>query len=153
MIVRKVDGQWAIWNGVNEPFKQVSTTATLSYGDGRQESIEVPPYEIDVVLSASAVAALFQPEKLASFGLARVVPFTVPDGKRRVGERRFEETETPGWVAEMFDVEDMPPPAPEPTREQKIAQLAGDYGLTVKDLREALADDAALAADDTVRAR
>jgi len=123
-IVRKIDGVWILWTGVNEPFSQTVTTATLNYADGRQEPVEVPPYEIEVLLSAVRVDEMFPPEKLALFDLARVVPFVVPEGKRRVGERRFEETGTPGLVAEMFDVEDLPPAPPEPTPAERADRLA-----------------------------
>jgi len=100
----------------------------------------VAPYEIEVTLSAAAVMA-WLPSELAPFGLAIALPFQAPEGMRRVGERRFEETRTPGEVQEVFDVEELPPPPPEPTPVEKVERLAADYGLTIDDLKRVVAGD------------
>lgn len=136
MIVRKIDGAWVEWRGVNETFAETVDTATLSYADGRQESVKVDPYTIEVRLSDRAIEG-WPEERLRAFGLARPVPFTLPEGRRRIGTRWFEEIA--GAVHEMFETEALPPPAPEPTRAEKIARMAGDYGLTVEDLKAEIA--------------
>lgn len=138
MIVRKIDGTWMLWTGVNQVFTRIDTAATLTRSNGQVETVEVEPYEVEVRISAS-VAEGWSDEQLAVYGLKRPVPFTAPEGKQKVGARWFEEID--GVVYEMFDVEDLPPPPPPPTAREKVGAMLSPHGLSIDELRQVLADE------------
>ncbi len=139
MLVRKNDkSEWHAWNGINEPFQQMVAVCDIYYRDGRIERDRpCEPYPVEVSLSASPALDLWTDAELAAFSLARAVPFTVPEGKVAVGEARY--VEKRGKVYEQFDIEDAPPPPPVPSKEERLAALLGESGLTLDDLRQALA--------------
>jgi len=135
-LVRKIDGVWQVWNGVNEPMARTTDKAMVHYADGRAEEVTVTPYETKELLTASAVenlvaSGLWQAEDIAPFGLYVARPFEVPEGKQRVGVLRIVEID--GEPAEDYDVEDIPPP-PVLTPAEKLAQA----NLSVAELRELL---------------
>jgi hypothetical protein len=139
IIVRKIDGNWQRWSGVNEPMRRIVSVANLQYADGRVEEVPVAPYEAEALLSADRVAQLLAEgvwgeDDLAPFGLKVAAPFAAPEGKRAIGEARYEE-QGDGSVAEIFDVEDIPPPPPPPTVEERLAAS----GLTLDEIAAALA--------------
>lgn len=74
---------------------------------------------------------------LAVHGLRAAEPFAVPEGKIAVGEPRYVEKD--GKVSEERDIEDAPPPPPEPTKAERLAAMLGEHGLSLVDLKEALA--------------
>lgn len=69
---------------------------------------------------------------LDKYGLKVAAPFVAPEGKQSVGKPRYVEKD--GVVSEVFDVEDRPPPAAEPTRAERFDALAASTGLSPDDL-------------------
>ena len=138
MYVRKNDkGEWARWNGVNKPFQKMIAACDIHYHDGRIERDRAcEPYPVEVQLSANEALGLWSDEELAQVGLACAAPFIVPEGKVAVGEARY--VEKKGKIHEEFALEAPPPPPPEPTKDEKIAALLGERGLSLADLKEAL---------------
>lgn len=135
-LVRKIDGAWQVFDGVNEPMARKTDKAMIHYADGRAEEVTVEPYETKELLTASVVesfiaSGLWQAADIEPFGLKIAAPFVVPEGKRRAGPLRI--VEIGGEPAEDYDVEDIPP-EPVPTAAEKLAQS----GLTVAELRELL---------------
>jgi hypothetical protein len=135
-LVRKIDGAWQVFEGVNEPMARMTDKATIHYADGRAEEVTVAPYETKELLTASAVegllaSGLWQPADIAPFGLHVAAPFALPEGKRTIGALRIVEID--GVPAEDYDLEDIPPP-PVLTAAEKLALS----GLSVDELREIL---------------
>lgn len=135
-LVRKIDGAWQVFDGVNEPMARMTDKATIHYADGRSEEVTVAPYETKDLLTASAVenliaSVIWQAADIAPFGLHVAAPFAVPEGKRTVGALRIVEVD--GEPAEDYDLEDIPPP-PVLTPAEKLAQA----NLSVAELRELL---------------
>lgn len=96
---------------------------TLRYADGRREEqdVLVEPYEADVKLGdVDALTA----DDMAAMDLAEAVEFEVPDGKVIAGPERFELVD--GAWHQVFDIQDVPPPAPDPTPEEKIGLTEGE---------------------------
>lgn len=80
------------------------------------------PYEIEERAPTSIGAAFWKnhtDEELADRKLYRVQPFAIPDGKQKVGVATYRRVN--GKIVEEYDVEDIPPPAPDPTPEEKLA--------------------------------
>lgn len=101
-------------------------------GSEHQEDRACEPYTAVEKVPATAGDAFWKNHsdaELANRSLYRVEPFTVPEAKRRVGAQRFERDAATGVVRQVFDVEDIPPPLPEPTPEEKLVQA----GLTLAD--------------------
>lgn len=93
------------WRG--EPLEVTVNDATVTYEDGRVSTIKVAPYAVTRRLPPN-VETMWTREELLAYGLLRVVPATLPDGKRFVGEARYVRD---GDVArEAREVEDLPPP-------------------------------------------
>ena len=137
ILVRKVDGVWQSWNGVNEKMPRTFTTYNAVYADGRQVEVACDPYQADVVMSASAVSALLSAgtwtqNDLDPFGLKVAVPFVVPDGKQISGSLVIVDVD--GVPHEDYPVEDIPPPPPPPTAAEKLEAA----GLTVDELKQLL---------------
>lgn len=120
-----------------EPWRREAVPA-MSTVAHRQDGIEikVPPYEHEVHLPPD-VEDKWSDEELAACDLARPVPFVVPEGKQRVGARQFAKVK--GVVHEVYGLEDVPPVSPPPTKAERIQRLLDDYGLTLADLKEAVA--------------
>lgn len=138
-LVRKIDGGWQPVRGV-VTLERLISTRTVHYADGRNEEEACEPYPVPFQLDLGKVERLVHDgtwgeEELAAYGLARPAPFSVPEGKQRVGEPSFVEID--GAVAEVYAVEDLPPPPPPPTPAEKLASA----GLTVEDLRALLTDE------------
>src|SRR5690606_31122962 len=74
MIVRKIDGVWQEWCGVNELLTKMVATRNVIYADGRTEEEACEPYPVEVYVSAANLGPWSDAE-LAVFGLARPVPF------------------------------------------------------------------------------
>lgn len=90
----------------SEPLQTRIDTATVTYEDGRAETIKVEPYVVTRKLPSN-VETMWTREELLAYGLLRVVPATLPDGKQFVGEVRYVRD---GDVArEVREVEDLPP--------------------------------------------
>lgn len=70
----------------------------------------------------------------AKYKLVEFVRAVAPAGKRAVqGTRAY--VLDGDVVRETSEFEDIPPPPPAPTRAEKLAMLASDYGLTLDDLK------------------
>ena len=73
------------------------------------------------------------------FALVKVRAAPKPKkGKRHVGAARY--AYDGKQVVEEIDVEDEPPPAPEPSREEKFNRMLRVHGLTADDVRSILAE-------------
>lgn len=70
--------------------------------------------------------------ELQPYGLRLAGYQGLPQGKQRVGAPRY--VERGGEVIEEWDLEDIPPPPPEPTPAERLASL----GFTVDDLKALL---------------
>lgn len=136
-LVRKIDGAWQAVRGVVTLDRLVSTRI-VNYADGRSEQEDCEPYPVPFQLDMGKVERLvrdgvWSADELAAYGLALALPFTVPEGKQRVGAPAY--IEAKGVVSEVYEVEDIPPPPPPPTPTEKLASA----GLTVEELKALLA--------------
>lgn len=136
-LVRKIDGVWLPVRGVVTLDRMVSTRI-VNYADGRSEEEACAPYPVPFQLDMGKVERLVQEgvwtaEELAAYGLAQAAPFSIPEGKQRVGAPAY--IEAKGVVSEVYEVEDIPPPPPPPTPTEKLASA----GLTVEELKALLA--------------
>lgn len=141
ILVRKIDGAWQRWSEPG-PVTQYVSIATLHYRDGRVAEIDTDPYPVEVMLDPGKVAQLlaegvWTEADIEPYGARIAEPFTVPAGKVTTGAPRY--VEKAGKVVEVYKVADAPPPPPEPTKAEKLAALLGERGLTLDDLKEALA--------------
>ena len=139
ILVRNIDGEWRLWAGAT--LAKTYTTANLHYNDGRIVEIEVDPYRAEEPIDAGRVGALlaegiWTEADLERYGLRMAEPFAVPEGKITVGEARY--VEKKGKVYEQFDLQDAPPPPPEPSRQEKLEAMLDAHGLSLADLKEAL---------------
>ena len=115
-LVRKIDGAWQAVRGVVTLERMVSTR-TVNYEDGRSEQEDCEPYPVSFQLDMGKVERLvrdgvWSADDLAAYGLAKVEPFAVPEGKQRIGEPSYVEAD--GVVSEVYELEDLPPPPPPP---------------------------------------
>ena len=140
ILVHKIDGAWQPLTGTVVLTRMVDTF-TARFADGREEARDCDPYPVETApLAAGRIVALvaegvWGTEELAAYGLKVAEPFVAPEGKQRAGASLY--VEKKGTVVEVYDVEDIPPPPPEPTAADKLAAL----GLTKDDLRALLSDD------------
>lgn len=125
----------------------MSTKAVVHREDGSQTEIEVEEYPVKYWLDPMQVNHLVQQgtwtdEDLEPFGLVMSDDMDIePDeGKRFTSE--ITATYDPATKRVILNVkqEDIPPPPPEPTREEKLARLMGDYGLTTEDVKAMVSD-------------
>lgn len=130
---RKIDGQWQRWDGASSTFIKMVDEAVRHDG----EVVKVEPYPLEVQLAATPALALYSNGELAELGLARLVPFVVPEGQHAIGEPIYVEED--GVVSEVYDTEPLPPP-PELVQLTPAEKLAA-LGLTVDDIRALLAED------------
>lgn len=135
-LVRKIDGVWLPVRGVVTLDRMVSTRI-VNYADGRSEEEACEPYPVPFQLDVGKAERLVQQgtwsaEEIGAYGLLVAVPFSVPEGKQRVGHPSYVEGQ--GVVSEVYEVEDLPP---SPTPAEKLAAA----GLTVEELKALLADD------------
>ncbi len=119
------------WHG--EPLPHTATTAQVHRQDGTVVTVEVEPYTFDVRHPIN-IGDSWSDAELWAAGLAKPRAFEAPEGKRTTGAPRYELGD--GFVATVFDVEDIPPPPPPLTAEQKLAAA----GLTREELRELIAE-------------
>ena len=146
-IVHNSNGSWQRASGVLT-LKRMVSTRTVTYADGRQEQEDCTPYPVDETVDLGKIERLvadgvWGDKELTTYGLKVAVPFIVPEGKQRIGDPHY--VESNGVVNEEYDVEDIPPPPPPPpppTAEQKLAAL----GLTREELRTLVAEDTAIEA-------
>jgi len=150
MLARKIDKAWEPFDGTAE-FQKMVTAADLHRLDGSVETIEVAPYPLTVTLSATAAIESWSAEELAEYGLAKVVPFDLPEGMVAVGDLRLVERD--GQVFAEFDTETAPPPPAARSAEEKVARMLADYDLTPADLAKALikADQVVEAEDAAIK--
>ncbi|MEX0628228.1 MAG: hypothetical protein WD230_06295, partial [Cucumibacter sp.] len=102
----------------------------IHYHDGRPdvtEPIEVEPYPVQIKVPFG-VALVWADAELAAHGLFAVEDFVPPEGKRRTGAASYRRDR--GRVIEEYQVEDIPPPPPEPSDAEKFERLAAEFGLT-----------------------
>jgi hypothetical protein len=93
------------WSG--ELLETLTDAATVTYEDGRVDSIKVEPYPVTRRLPPN-VEVMWTKADLLAYGLLRVVPAVPPIGKRFVGAPKYVRD---GDVArEVYEVEDVPPP-------------------------------------------
>jgi hypothetical protein len=117
LLVRQRDGKWEAWTGA--PNLDRGKVEAL-VRDGVWGEADLLPY-----------------------GLKVAEPFVPPEGKQIAGEASY--VEDKGVVSEVHEVEDIPPPPLPPTREEKVARLLADYGLTLDDLKSAAGGEATAA--------
>lgn len=135
-LVKQIEGEWRPVAGVQTLARMVNT-CVVTYHDGRTAELPCDPYPVEEVLDMGKVEqlvaeGLWDAAALEPYGL-RVAGFQgVPAGKQRVGEPRY--VEHGDEVVEEWDLEDIPPPPPEPTPVEKLAAL----GLSIDDLRSLL---------------
>lgn len=135
-LVRKVDGAWQLFDGINVPLTKMVQTATLQFADGRSVEIDTDPYPVEVLVSAAQAEALWNDETLIEHGLRRAVAMEIPEGKQAVARIGFVERPN-GSVEDRWSFEDIPPPPPPPTAAERLAAL----GLSREDLIALLAGE------------
>lgn len=114
MLVRKISGEWTVWNGRNTPLANVDDP-----DDVRE-------------LTASVVEQHWSGAELAAFGIKRPVPFVVPTGKIAVaGTMRFEE-QPDGSVHQAYDIADPPPPGPADVDAERDRRIAETFAFSGK---------------------
>lgn len=111
------------WMG--EPVPRTTNIATLVKQDGSATEMEVEPYQYMVSVPPEIDGA-WSDEELAESDLIRPVSFVVPEDKQIVqGTQQFV------WVGEtlheQWQVEDIPPPPPEPTLQEHLANMGIDF--------------------------
>ncbi|RAZ75848.1 hypothetical protein [Mesorhizobium atlanticum] len=141
IIVCKIDDVWQEWHGYRTVQKMVSTY-TAVYGDGRQVETQCDPYPIEVQIDGDRLQEIYDQgiwslEEVEAVGAKIALPFEVPEGMQIVGDPTYADVD--GIVRQMFAIEAVPPAPPEPSPEQKLDRLLGEYGLTKEDLRGLLA--------------
>jgi hypothetical protein len=124
--------------------ERIVDTAILTYHDGRRTEIDVDPYPVTERLDVGKVDRLaadgtWGDDELGAYGLAVASPFVVPEGKRAIGEPAYIAAPD-GTVAEVFEVEDLPPPPPDLTVDEKVDAMLAAHGLTRDDFRKAIAE-------------
>lgn len=140
ILVRKIDEAWQPLAGT-VVLTRMATSFVARFEDGREEERPCDPYPVETApLSAERIAALvaegvWGEAELAAYGLKVAEPFVAPEGKQRAGASLY--VESKGVVHETYDLEDIPPPPPEPTAAEKLASI----GLSKADLRALLSDD------------
>ncbi|OEO32760.1 hypothetical protein VW23_009950 [Devosia insulae DS-56] len=135
-LVHQVDGAWTPIHGV-QTLERMVATCSVTYHDGRQTEMPCEPYPVEEVLDLGKVEQLLAEgswgaEELARFGLRRARGVDVPEGKQRVGQPRY--VERKGEVVEEWALEEVAPPAADPTPAEKLAA----WGLSVDDLKQLL---------------
>lgn len=139
-IVRELSpDSFAVFSGGLVSRLETGAVRKTHYHDDRpdtEELIEVAPYPVQIKVSL-AVAAAWGDAERAGHGLYAVEDFVAPEGKRAVGSASYRRVK--GKVVEEFDVEDLPPPPPEKTDEEKFERLASEFGLTGDKLAELVA--------------
>lgn len=126
-------------NGGKTKVYRISTVETVIVrredGSATQQDRLCEPYTVEV-RPPELVLAWPQKEQEAC-GIFELVETSVPLGQRRVpGSDRFERID--GVVTRVWDFEDRPPPAPPTTKEERVAELAAQFGLTTDELRAVL---------------
>lgn len=135
-LVKQLDGEWRPLGGVQALTRMVDT-CVVTYHDGRQQQLPCDPYPIEENVDLGKVEQLLADGvwgdvELQPYGLRLAGYQGLPQGKQRVGEPRY--IERKGEIVEEWDLEDIPPPPPEPTPAEKLASL----GLSVDDLKALL---------------
>ena len=109
-----------------QPVRKTCATETVIVrredGSQNQADRSCEPYEAELHLPA-VIADAWSDDELAAMRLYRVEAFAVPEGKRATGAARYERNDD-GSVVELYDVEDIPPPAvPEQKAERFLHAL------------------------------
>jgi len=86
-------------------FERIEGNPVLLSLDGKRKA------RLRVILHESWTA-----KDRAAYGVHLAEPFSVPDGKRKVGHERFEQDRS-GQVKQVFAIEDIPQSRPEPKRD------------------------------------
>ncbi|RWE78799.1 hypothetical protein [Mesorhizobium sp.] len=137
IVVEKTDAGWVRFAGMEVRTMETEvSTCTITYDDGRVEVDQpCPPYKVQHQLAPFRVQrlvdqGLWTQDNLTPYRLKLATEFAVPEGKRTVGAESF--VEENGGVSQVFEVEDIPTPTPEPelTVDQRIDRMLGDYGVT-----------------------
>lgn len=142
-LVQKIDDVWQPLSGVVS-LQQMVSTRTCIYHDGRQAEEPCDPYPVSAQVDIGRAEQLladgtWTEADLEAYGVKQAAPFTVPDGKRPIGEPRY--VEAKGVVSEEYDVEDIPKvePEPEESKADRLKRMLSDYGLNLGDLKAAMA--------------
>lgn len=143
ILVRVKAGAWTEWN-YEAIVRQSVDTCLATYADGRQETIECKPYEIDVTLHGSKVFQLFNTgawteEEVHAVGARIVDSFEPKKGFVAVGDPVYTEDKK-GKVTQTYEVEKLPEPPAEKTKQERMSKMLEDYGLTIDDLKSEIAE-------------
>lgn len=141
ILVRKDSDTWVRWLGI-ATVGVTYTTYNASYADGRVVEVTCDPYVAERPVNGPVILGFYDQgiwslEEIEAVGGKLAIPFEVPEGKQIVGEASYTEDGL-GTVTETFAVEDIPPPPPEPTVEEKVAAMMNAYGLTLAEFRDVL---------------
>lgn len=108
-------------------------------------SVEMPcdPYPVPVQIVGDNIRGFYDQdiwtlEEIEAFGGKIAVPFAAPDGFRATGAPLYTVDEGTGIVSQQYAIEEIPPPPPAPTPAEKVANMLGDYGISLEELKVAL---------------
>jgi len=140
ILVRKIDDVWQEWHGSSIVTQMVSTY-TAVYGDGRQVETPCDPYPVDVQTNGDNLRGFYDQglwtiEEVEAVGGRIAVPFEVPEGRQVVGAPSYVETD--GVVQQLYEVEDIQPPAEPPAAEEKVSAMLGGYDISINELKSVL---------------
>jgi hypothetical protein len=141
IIVLTIDDVWQEWHG-DQAVRQMLSNYTAVYGDGRQVDTPCDPYPVEKHLDGGRVLSFYDHgiwsiEEIEALGAKIAVPFEVPEGKQIVGPPEYVE-QPDGSVAQVYQVEDIPPPPAPPTQEEKVTAMVSNSDLTIAELKSVL---------------
>lgn len=111
-----------------------------SYHDGRVITEKCEPYPVIDRVNIETIEAFLKDgtwteSDLQQYGLVQVDEPIAPEGKRFVADAEMSYIEKDGRISVIIDVEDIPPPPPEPTFDEKIQMT---FGMSRQELRQLL---------------
>jgi hypothetical protein len=157
ILVRQVDGVWQRLEGEAVELERLVSTRDEHYHDGTiKRDVPCEPYPVRLMVSLQNIRKAVQEgawgaEDLLALGIRIAIPFEPPKGKQIVGAPRYEEHD--GEVAEVYEIEDLPPPPPEPSKQDRLRAMLAAYDLSIADLIELVApphETVTVAAEDIV---
>lgn len=137
-LVQKAEGGWEVLSGI-VTLTEMATTATLHFrGERADETVTVEPYAVQTApmdtrkIEQLIADGVWGADERGRYGIEVALPFAVPKGKRIVGT--ISVIDVKGAPVEHYEVEDIPPAPPEPSRSEKFEQMAETFGLSADDL-------------------
>jgi hypothetical protein len=143
ILVHQVEGVWQRLEGEAIELERLVSTRDEHYHDGTiKRDVPCEPYPVRLMVSLQNIRKAVQEgawgvEDLVALGIRIAIPFEPPKGQQIVDGPRYEDSG--GEIAEVYDVQDLPPPPPEPSKEDRLQAMLAAYDLSIADLIELVA--------------